>query len=537
VYRAEDVFTKPNGSVVVIVDDDQRVRESHGDLLCVAGFVVRIRLYRSDEEALQAGNLDSARCLVTDVHMQGMDGSELQWHVIATQPHLPIIFVTTHHDDAVRRQAFRKGAFAFLYKPRDGEELLAVIANTLRALTFTNLARPIQPGSDRTSTNVDRGRAERGDKQVHLAHLPNERGTMSINRRFAFTLLDSLLSTACAFAQQTVRQTTPPAQPPSGKITLDVVVTPKGGAPVPNLPQQDFTLLDNKTARSITSFRALAQSQEPAEVVLVIDDVNTGYQTIAYARPQIEKFLRANDGHLPYPTTLVVVTDTGTQIQQNATTDGNALSATFDQYEVGLKTLRRDTGIYGAEDRSDLGLRALRSLMNSESTSPGRKIILWVSPGWPLLSGPRLDLGSKQQQQLFSDIVAISTQLRDTRTTLYNINPLGSSEGVMRNSYYEDFVKGVQKPSQVDIGDLSLQVLATQSGGLVLNADNDITSLLRKAMADTSAYYQLSFDAPPAEHPDEYHHLQVQLNNSNLVGRTLQGYYAQPYSIRTATQP
>jgi hypothetical protein len=71
----------------------------------------------------------------------------------------------------------------------------------------------------------------------------------------------------------------------------------------------------------------------------------------------------------------------------------------------------------------------------------------------------------------------------------------------------------------------------------VLNADNDITSLLRKAMADTSAYYQLSFDAPPAEHPDEYHHLQVQLNNSNLVGRTLQGYYAQPYSIRTATQP
>jgi VWFA-related protein len=360
---------------------------------------------------------------------------------------------------------------------------------------------------------------------------------MSIHRRFAFTLLGSLLSTAGAFAQQTVRQTTPAAQPPSNKITLDVVVTPKGGAPVPNLQRQDFTLLDNKTVRPITSFRALAQSQEPAEVVLVIDDVNTGYQTIAYARPQIEKFLRANAGHLPYPTTLAVVTDTGTQIEQHATTDGNALSAAFDQYEVGLKTLRRDTGIYGAEDRSDLGLRALNSLMTSESTSPGRKIILWVSPGWPLLSGPRLDLGSKQQQQLFSDIVAISTQLRDTRTTLYNINPLGSSEGVMRNSYYEDFVKGVQKPSQVDIGDLSLQVLATQSGGLVLNADNDITSLLRKAMADTSAYYQLSFDAPPAEHPDEYHHLQVQLNNSNLVGRTLQGYYAQPYSIRTATQP
>lgn len=130
VCRAEDGFTKSNRSVVVVVDDDQRVRESLGDLLCVAGFVVR--LYRSGEEALQAGNLDNACCLVTDVRMQGMDGSELQRHVIATQPHLPIIFVTAHHDDAVRRQVLRKGAFAFLYKPCDGEELLAVIANALK---------------------------------------------------------------------------------------------------------------------------------------------------------------------------------------------------------------------------------------------------------------------------------------------------------------------------------------------------------------------------------------------------------------------
>jgi FixJ family two-component response regulator len=118
-----------NRSVVVVVDDDPRVRESLGDLLGVAGFVTR--LYRSGEEALQAGNLDTAHCLVTDVRMQGMDGSELQRHVIAIQPHLPIIFVTAHHDDTVRRQVLRKGAFAFLYKPCDGEELLAVIANAL----------------------------------------------------------------------------------------------------------------------------------------------------------------------------------------------------------------------------------------------------------------------------------------------------------------------------------------------------------------------------------------------------------------------
>jgi VWFA-related protein len=343
-------------------------------------------------------------------------------------------------------------------------------------------------------------------------------------RRTSLAFCASLLAAVCAVAQQA-----PLAIPStSGKIVLDVVVTPKSGAPVADLPAQAFTLLDNKTPRPITSFRAFAQSQEPTQVILVVDNVNTSYQTIAYARPQIEKFLTANDGHLPYPTTLAVVNDTGTQIEGHPTTDGHALSAAFDQYEIGLKYLRRDTGIYGAADRSDIGLRALNALMAHDSKLPGRKIILWISPGWPLLSGPRLDLPFKQQQQIFSTIVALSNELRTTHTTLYAINPLGAGENVLRTTYYEDFVKGVSKPSQVVLGDLSLQVLATQSGGQVLYGSNDITAELHKAMDDTSAYYELTFDAPAAERNDEYHNIQVQLSSPGLSARTLQGYYAQP---------
>jgi VWFA-related protein len=353
-----------------------------------------------------------------------------------------------------------------------------------------------------------------------------QEGRMSTStyRRISLVLFGSLLSAAFAAAQQT-----PLATPTtSGKVVLDVVVSPRSGQPVANLHPQDFTLLDNKTTRPITSFRALSQGQEPTQVILVIDNVNTPYQTIAYARPLIEKFLRANDGHLAYPTSLAVVNDGGTQIQAHPTTDGNALSASLDQYEVGLKFLRRDTGYWGAASRSDIGLRALNSLMARDSDRPGRKIILWISPGWPLLSGPRLDLPYKQEQQIFSTIVALSNELRTTHTTLYDINPIGAGESVLRSNYYEDFVKGVSKPAQVVLGDLSLQVLATQSGGQVLYANNDITALLRKAMADTSAYYELTFDAPPAERPNEYHQIQVQVSSPGLSARALQGYYAQP---------
>jgi hypothetical protein len=44
---------------------------------------------------------------------------------------------------------------------------------------------------------------------------------------------------------------------PDGRIYLDVVVTPNGGAPVAGLEQKDFTVLDNKVAQPIASFEAL----------------------------------------------------------------------------------------------------------------------------------------------------------------------------------------------------------------------------------------------------------------------------------------
>jgi hypothetical protein len=99
----------------------------------------------------------------------------------------------------------------------------------------------------------------------------------------------------------------------------------------------------------------------------------------------------------------------------------------------------------------------------------------------------------------------------------------------MRSAPYCSFTRmQVSHPSQVESGDLGLQVLAVQSGGQALTSNNDIAALLQTCMADTTAYYELTFEPPPADRADEYHHLRVQLNNPNLIGRTLQGYYSQP---------
>jgi VWFA-related protein len=346
---------------------------------------------------------------------------------------------------------------------------------------------------------------------------------MSNNKRFGLVLFVPLLFIAVLSAQES----SAPSQPAANSITLDVVVTPKSGAPVAELQQTDFTVLDNKAKRPITSFHARGGSQAPIEVILVVDAVNLPYERLAYERGEIDKFLRANGGRLAYPTALAFFTDAGTQMQEGFSSNGVELSATLDHYALGLRNIRRSSQ-YEAQDRFQLSMTAIRELVAHEAPRPGRKIVLWVSPGWPLLSGPRIALDAKQEQQIFATIVDLSTQLRQGRMTLYNINPLGATADVSRNFYYQEFVKGVSKPNQAQIADLGLEVLATQSGGLVVNSSNDVSSLIQKCLADTAAYYELSFDPPAADHRDEYHHIEVLVNKPGLIARTRQGYYSQP---------
>jgi VWFA-related protein len=341
--------------------------------------------------------------------------------------------------------------------------------------------------------------------------------------RRGLLLCASLACTAFLCAQQNAA----PGPAPASRINLDVVVTAKSGPPVTDLQQQDFTLFDNKTPRHLTSFQAFTGSQNATHILMVIDAVNTSYENIAYERGEVDKFLRANGGHLPQPMALAFFTDTGTQLQSNYTTDGNVLSASFDQYAIGLRNVRRSSQ-YEAQDRFSLSLKALGQIVQHEADLPGRKLIFWVSPGWPLLSGPRVQLDGKQLNEIFASIVGLSTDLRRARVILYSISPLGTNEGLGRTFYYESFLKGVSDANKAQLGNLSLQVLAVQSGGLALASSNDVASLLNQCLVDAQSYYQLSFDPSPADRRDEYHSLEIKVDKPGLTARTRHGYYAQP---------
>lgn len=343
-------------------------------------------------------------------------------------------------------------------------------------------------------------------------------------------LLLCLLLSGIAASKTSAQDQSPTAPANLGKITLNVVVSPKSGPPVAGLQQQDFTVLDNKAPQTITAFQSIQGPHASIEVIIVIDSVNIGYENVARQRQEIARFLRSDGGHLAFPTVIAVATDKGIEIQPDFSKDGNAISASLEKSDIGLRDIRRSAGFYGADERLGISLRGLHELALTEAPKPGRKIVLWVSPGWPLLSGPSVEeqMTNKQEEQIFAQVVEFSTLLRQANVTLYSVDPLGTADIGMRTFYWQSFLKGVAKPSQALPGNLGLEVLAAQSGGLALNSSNDIAAQLQKCLADATAYYRISYDQPRGDQPRQYHHIEVRLDKKGLTARTTQGYYAQP---------
>jgi FixJ family two-component response regulator len=101
--------------IVSVVDDDESVRESLPDLLRSLGF--EVEPFSSAEEFLMSEAAGRTGCLVLDIAMPGMSGADLQMELIRQKRPIPIVFITSHADEAIRSRVMERGAVACLFKP------------------------------------------------------------------------------------------------------------------------------------------------------------------------------------------------------------------------------------------------------------------------------------------------------------------------------------------------------------------------------------------------------------------------------------
>ncbi|MGA4555153.1 response regulator transcription factor [Methylorubrum aminovorans] len=112
-------------ALVVIVEDDEGVREGLQDLLHSVG--LDTLAFGSTRDLLAETLPDRPGCMVLDVRLPGSSGLDLQAKLVSMGNRMPIVFMTGHGDIPMSVQAMKAGALDFLTKPFRDQDMLDAI--------------------------------------------------------------------------------------------------------------------------------------------------------------------------------------------------------------------------------------------------------------------------------------------------------------------------------------------------------------------------------------------------------------------------
>src|SRR3569832_1040077 len=115
--------------VVLVCDDNAGMRSALQRLLTLAKFAVET--YASGNDLLASARFDRPGCVLLDVAMPQMSGLEVQAELIERQVALPILFLTGTSDIPIAVAAMRQGAFDFIEKPFDNQDLVARVQRAI----------------------------------------------------------------------------------------------------------------------------------------------------------------------------------------------------------------------------------------------------------------------------------------------------------------------------------------------------------------------------------------------------------------------
>ena len=116
--------------LIAVIDDDEPFRTALVESLYSVGY--RARGFASAEEFFAASGESSCDCVITDVHMPGMSGLDLQRLLVARDRRVPVIMITARGDPGLEARAAASGAVCLLRKPFGADALIVYLEKALQ---------------------------------------------------------------------------------------------------------------------------------------------------------------------------------------------------------------------------------------------------------------------------------------------------------------------------------------------------------------------------------------------------------------------
>lgn len=327
------------------------------------------------------------------------------------------------------------------------------------------------------------------------------------------------------------------------------------------LDAPDFTLKINHEPEKIAFFRAVQDGGATAHAhgFFVVDMLNNSARDLALAQKAIEG-LGGAGRLLPLPTSLLILTESGMEARDTSRSaeqvanelkevakNYHARDCTEDWNNAALGQATAITSLNDVErsheqgrtagkigvclnEKYQLSLTALLAFAHHQQDVPGRAIVIWIGPGWPVLSGKEFSPDTPDvRAKFFENLVQASTQLREGQVTLDAVSwPNASPVAKLNPTDLELVMGGTSTAAQASARSVAMPVLAHGSGGQVYMHEKNLTADLAACLADSNSYYVLGFDSGPSALPDEFRAIEVTVDRPGVTVRTNMGYFAQP---------
>ena len=115
--------------LIAVIDDDEPFRTALVESLCSLGYLAHG--FASAEELFAASGESSCDCVITDIHMPGMSGLDLQGLLMARDRRVPVIMITARGEPGLEARVAASGAVCLLKKPFGADALIGCLEKAL----------------------------------------------------------------------------------------------------------------------------------------------------------------------------------------------------------------------------------------------------------------------------------------------------------------------------------------------------------------------------------------------------------------------
>lgn len=390
-------------------------------------------------------------------------------------------------------------------------------------------------------------------------------------------------------------------------VQLDVIAEDKKGRPVDNLQRGNFAIYDQGRLQQIRIFTrdsidagavspqphsaagsggtftnmAEARSGPGALTIVLIDSLNTKWENQAYAREQIVKFLRQihPDDHIA----IYSMGFGGFRVLHDFTQDAAGLIAELASWKGEVKaqappedhSAQPDVGrqlaqwlkgtspdyiqsqLMGDSDRFGpvQSLRILTAIANQLAGIPGRKNLIWVSEGFPLIDwsslvdvaygveaeeqmsrtfgAPPRGFGMADPGSFHDEMAAAMRAISDNNVAIYPVDALCLFEPFANTDGKSSTTVGMKALVSIHARQNAMDVVAKRTGGKAFYETNDLKYAIRKAMDDSKTTYTLGFYPDSIQQNGKFHQLKVAVvGRPDVRLRYRQGYVDSPEPSR-----